>query len=291
MGSPTVIADLVVAGQFAEVAPRLWDVAPDGSQSLVAQGLYRPRDDGQNPQVFQLHANGWHFAAGHVAKLELLGQSAPYGRASNGSFHVTVSNLELRLPTLEPPDGGVILPPKPPVMPPGGETPTCASAPLEGCRTPAAGKAALRLTSGTPRLAWKWTRGAATTVADFGNPTTATSYSFCVYGGSQLLMTATAPAGGTCAGRPCWIARSSGFRYANRLYTPTGLGRLDLRAGVAGQAKITMKGKGPSLAVPTLPIQSLPVTAQLVNGNGTCWASTFSTTRRNDAGQLKATSD
>jgi hypothetical protein len=292
MGSPTVIADLVVSGEFAEVAPRLWDVAPDGSQSLVAQSLYRPRDDNQNPQVFQLHANGWHFAAGHVAKVELLGQSSPYGRASNGSFDITVSNLELRLPTLEPPDGGAILPPKPPVMPPGDETPTCASAPVQGCRTPAvAQKAFLRLVQGTPRLVWKWTRGAATTVADFGNPTAATSYSFCVYGGSQLLMTATAPAGGTCGGRPCWIARSSGFRYSNRLYTPTGVGRLDLRAGVAGQAKINLKGKGALLAVPTLPIQTLPVTAQLVNSTGTCWAGTFTTTRRNDAAQFNATSD
>jgi hypothetical protein len=138
----------------------------------------------------------------------------------------------------------------------------------------------------TPRLVWKWTRGAATTVADFGNPTATTSYSFCVYGGSQLLMTATAPAGGTCAGRPCWIPRSSGFRYANRLYTPTGLGRLDLRAGGPGQAKIGLKGKGPLLAV-----QTLPVTAQLVSSNGRCWSGTFSTTRRNDAAQLKATSD
>ena len=74
-------------------------------------------------------------------------------------------------------------------------------------------------------------------------------------------------------------------------YTPTGVGRLDLRAGVAGQAKIGLKGKGPLLAVPALPIQDLPVTAQLLNSNGACWAGTFTTTRRNDAAQFKATSD
>ena len=38
-------------------------------------------------------------------------------------------------------------------------------------------------------------------------------------------------------------------------------------------------------------VASLPVTAQLRNGNGVCWSSTFSTTRRNDGIQLRATSD
>jgi hypothetical protein len=182
MGAPTVIANVAVSGTFAEIAPRLWDVAPNGSQSLVAQALYRPREDGANPQVFQLHANGWHFAAGHVAKLELVGRSAPYGRASNGSFRITITNLELRLPTLEPPDGVVILPPLPPVLPPGGETPACASAPLMGCRTPAvAHKASIKLAGGSvPKLTWKWTRGVATTIADLGDPTSTTSWAFCV---------------------------------------------------------------------------------------------------------------
>ena len=35
-------------------------------------------------QVFQLHPNGWKFAEGHVAKLELLPADQPYGRNSNG---------------------------------------------------------------------------------------------------------------------------------------------------------------------------------------------------------------
>jgi hypothetical protein len=104
-------------------------------------------------------------------------------------------------------------------------------------------------------------------------------------------MTAEVPAGGTCAGRPCWTARSKGFRYADRLYAADGIGRLDLQAGVAGRARIGIKGQGPLLDVPALPVASLPVTAQLRNGNGVCWSSTFSTTRRNDGVQLKATSD
>jgi hypothetical protein len=152
--------------------------------------------------------------------------------------------------------------------------------------------ARIRLAQGTtPRLVWKWTRGAATTVADFGNPLATTSYALCIYGGSQLLMTATAPAGDTCAGRPCWTARSRGFRYGDKLLTPTGVARVDLQAGIAGRAKVGVKGKGTLLAVPSLPIQNLPVTAQLVNSNGTCWTSTFGSPARNDATQFKATSD
>jgi hypothetical protein len=98
LGSPTVVAKLDVSGEFPQVATRLWDVAPDGTQTFVTRGLYRPRD-GTGREVFQLHPNGWHFEAGHTAKLELLGRDPPYARPSNGSFEVTVRDLVLRLPT------------------------------------------------------------------------------------------------------------------------------------------------------------------------------------------------
>jgi predicted acyl esterase len=118
-GSPTVIADMRVTGpSYAQVAARLWDVAPDGTQALVTQALYRPRIEGSAEDVFQLHPNAWHFRMGHVAKLELLGQSSPYGRASSGDFHVTVTRLELRLPVLESPDGDAISTPAANVFPP-----------------------------------------------------------------------------------------------------------------------------------------------------------------------------
>jgi len=53
--------------------------------------------------VFQLHPGAWHFATGHVPKLELLGQDSPYLRPSNGVFSISVSNLALRLPVHEVP--------------------------------------------------------------------------------------------------------------------------------------------------------------------------------------------
>jgi predicted acyl esterase len=108
MGRPTVIARLRATSRWAQVAARLWDVAPDGTQSFVARVAYRPRANDSRPQVFQLQANGWHFAEGHVPKLELLGQDNPYVRPSNTPFTVTIEDLSLRLPVRERPDGGQV---------------------------------------------------------------------------------------------------------------------------------------------------------------------------------------
>jgi predicted acyl esterase len=127
LGSPTVVANLTTVGAFPELATRLWDVAPDGQQTLVARGTYRPVLDGR--QVFQLHPGGWQFAAGHVAKLQLLGRDVPYARASNGTFTITVSDLELRLPVHERPSKrGQVLAPAAPVLPAGSQ-------PAPGVRT------------------------------------------------------------------------------------------------------------------------------------------------------------
>jgi hypothetical protein len=105
LGSPTVTADLNVTGDHAYIAARLLDVNPaTNTETLVARGIYRidpSAPDGL--QMFQLHPAAWHFAAGHVPKLELLGQDAgpvpaDYARPSNGVFSISVSNLQLQLP-------------------------------------------------------------------------------------------------------------------------------------------------------------------------------------------------
>ena len=102
LGAPQVTAKLnvtpTVTGDFAYIAARLWDVDPStNTETLVTRGLYRIDADGT--QTFQLHPGAWHFASGHIAKLELLGQDPPYARISNGTFAITVSDLKLILPT------------------------------------------------------------------------------------------------------------------------------------------------------------------------------------------------
>ncbi len=108
LGLPTVSARLAITGASppdTELAARLWDVDPAGNQRLVTRGLYRPGSADPNPVVFQLHGNGYYFAAGHTVKLELVGRDAPYYRASNFAFSIAVSSLALALPTHEPPNG------------------------------------------------------------------------------------------------------------------------------------------------------------------------------------------
>jgi hypothetical protein len=123
LGSPTVIATLNVSGNYPYIAARLWDVDPhSGQQTLVARGVYRVDSAKPNGlQVFQLHPGSWHFAGGHIPKLELLGQDPPYVRKSNGQFSISLSNVELRLPVHEVPGAPGTPPevrtPKPHVFP------------------------------------------------------------------------------------------------------------------------------------------------------------------------------
>lgn len=103
LGSPTVSATLDVTGEHAYVAARLLDVDPaTDTETLVARGVYRIDPAAPDGKVtFQLHPGAWHFAAGHIAKLELLGRDAPYLRPSNGEFSISVSDMTLQLPVHE----------------------------------------------------------------------------------------------------------------------------------------------------------------------------------------------
>lgn len=168
------------------------------------------------------------------------------------------------------------------------------STPASGCR--GAGSGAFALRNGAPdtkdAVTWKWAKGDATGVADFGSPTSgATGYALCVYDATGLRMTVRAPGGGACAGKPCWkTLGSTGFKYADRALTPDGLLSMKLKAGATGKASITLKGKGASLPMPALPA-TLPVTVQLHDGIA-CWETVHSApAQRNDTGQLSDRAD
>jgi predicted acyl esterase len=120
MGSPTIIASVESPSPNSEIAARLVDESPEGTETLIARGLYRPVG-GSQEMVFQLHPQGYHLAAGHVAKLELLPSDLPYGRFSNLQTNVTVDSLELRLPVMEQPGslGGLVQTPQAKVVPAG----------------------------------------------------------------------------------------------------------------------------------------------------------------------------
>ena len=108
MGATTVIADISSSSPNNEIAARLFDVLPNGTERLVARGLWRPAT-GTSRQVFQLHPNGYTFAPGSVPRVQLLAKDSgggplnTYGRAANGQGPITVSKLEIRLPVVDKP--------------------------------------------------------------------------------------------------------------------------------------------------------------------------------------------
>ena len=124
-GSATVIGEFSTPAVNDQVIARLYDVnEPEGgTQQLIGRAVYRPINPGGGltKQVFQLHPQAWNVAAGHVVKLELLVQDSTYARNSSSPQSIQVKNLELRLPTIEPPgsDGGLVQTPLPKYLPPG----------------------------------------------------------------------------------------------------------------------------------------------------------------------------
>lgn len=123
MGSPTIVADIDSSGPTSQLVGRLLDVDPEGQETLVARGVLRPEVTSGAPvsQVFQLHPNGYRFAPGHIAKLELLPSDEPYVRVSNGQAPISVSNLDLRLPVIDQPGADGVTAPAEKVLPPGYE--------------------------------------------------------------------------------------------------------------------------------------------------------------------------
>jgi hypothetical protein len=175
----------------------------------------------------------------------------------------------------------------------------CVAAPATDCRKPTLPrKARLTVKDSTANerdaVTWKWGSGAETTKADFGNPTSSTDYTLCVYdrpsGQPRLRLEAVAPAGGACAGQPCWRETSTGYRYADRERTPDGLSKILLRAGGQGRARITLKGKGANLE-PEAPPYVGSVTAQLRSEDGVCWDADYPTPSVNGPDRYDAMSD
>ena len=284
MGSPRVVAHLTVTGDdYAQVVSRLWDVAPDGTQTLVTHDFYRPRRDGPSAHIWELHPNGWHFTAGHAPKLELLGQSEPAGYASAGPFEVTVGDLELRLPVLEAP-GGEVLEPLPLVTSPPG----CPIAPVETC-TEATGGARLKLgekKSGTQQLKFQWKGDAQTTRDDLAVGAEGNGFSLCVYDASGAFQLAVSTPTGTCGDKDCWKASKKSFRFKDKRAERTGVKSAKLTA-TGKKSTVQIQAQG-ALDFPTLPLGATPPTVQLVDGAGGCWGATLTDVKKNEATKLDA---
>ncbi len=101
VGAPAVNVDVLVAGQSAEVAARLWEVDASGQQTLITRTVYRIEETSvltADHLRFELWPQAWQFTAGDMLKLELTQDDSPVWRPDNLPSTLTFSNLTLTVP-------------------------------------------------------------------------------------------------------------------------------------------------------------------------------------------------
>jgi predicted acyl esterase len=90
----TVAADI-------ELNSRLWDIAPDGTRTLVDRGAYRAIDPavGGDTARYEMFGNAWRFRPGHQLQLEITQDESTYLRRDNFPSSATIGHVRLILPT------------------------------------------------------------------------------------------------------------------------------------------------------------------------------------------------
>jgi hypothetical protein len=177
----------------------------------------------------------------------------------------------------------------------GGDVCTVGCPPVAQSGCLAAGKSLLLLKDkaddAKDKLIWKWIKGAATALPDFGAPNAGSDYALCVYAGPGEALIA----GGEAvlpAGSAWTAAGSAGWKYDAASGLPNGIAKAVLKSGDPGKSKALVKGKGADLPDPTLPILpgDFPVVVQLLNDETPlCLESSFASgaVKKNEDAQLK----
>ena len=184
-----------------------------------------------------------------------------------------------------------------PTPEPTADTSLCMAAPRVGCRGSVRTGRSVLIVQDHPvdrrdRIVWKWRKGAATSIADFGDPLASDDYALCLYDESasvpRLVLAADLPANDACpgSGDDCWARARAGarvLRYKSTSGIPDGVTRVVLKPGDDGAARITLQARGEDVDVPSLPL-ALPLRVQLQGVHGSCWESrhTAAGARRND---------
>ena len=120
VGAPTVNVDVAMTGLDAEVAARLWELNPSGTQTLVTRTVYRLQSASQSSTVhlgFELWPQAWQFQPGDRLVLELTQNDSPVWRPDNEPSSLTFTNLDLALPLVTAPAANVPETPIAPLMP------------------------------------------------------------------------------------------------------------------------------------------------------------------------------
>ncbi len=102
VGMPRLEFAYEATGPDIQLNSRLWDVAPDGVQTLVTRGAYRvvaPKS-GEQQVIYDLYGNHWHFEQGHELLLEVTGDDSTFFRRDNFPSLITIESAKLTLPGL-----------------------------------------------------------------------------------------------------------------------------------------------------------------------------------------------
>ena len=100
LGMPRLELAYEATGTDIQLNSRLWDVAPDGVQTLVTRGAYRVVGPGAGEQkaAYDLYGNHWRFEKGHELLLEVTGDDSTFFRRDNFPSVITVNSAKLTLP-------------------------------------------------------------------------------------------------------------------------------------------------------------------------------------------------
>jgi predicted acyl esterase len=103
LGMPRLELAYEATGSDIQLNSRLWEVAPDGVQTLVTRAAHRVIGPGAGEQkaTYDLYGNHWRFESGHELLLEVTGDDSTFFRRDNFPSVITVNSAKLTLPGIE----------------------------------------------------------------------------------------------------------------------------------------------------------------------------------------------
>jgi hypothetical protein len=102
VGLPRVELAYTATAPDFELNAHLWDVAPDGTRTLVDRGAYRGGPALTGTVAYELFGNAWRLEPGHELELELLQDDSTYLRPDNFASTITVQSARLALDLAAP---------------------------------------------------------------------------------------------------------------------------------------------------------------------------------------------
>jgi hypothetical protein len=98
LGEPALRLNVTVAGIDAEINSRLWDIAPDGTATLVTRGAFR-WTPGTAEIKYALQGSGWVFQTGHQVRIQVTQNDMPYLRLHNYPSVIKYGSMTFTMPT------------------------------------------------------------------------------------------------------------------------------------------------------------------------------------------------